>query len=219
MIPKSCRLFGQDRATEQMLRAKSRFNLKRFRSKESKLTGSICRGHGALLLPACNRTQVHQSAVHLSSSRSRIDPTSAEKAGMRGLSASLSLPKRPLTEPRSGFRSVGVVLSAQAERGKSYATLSARLKPHRQALLISINCKVAADEPAAATRQDTTNKGATKKDLDLTPPRSQAGSDAARSPCRPRQIPPPSPPSGNSRVRARPRSSSAVGQYDGRRFR
>jgi hypothetical protein len=32
MIPKSCRLFGQDHATEQMLRAKSRFNLKRFRS-------------------------------------------------------------------------------------------------------------------------------------------------------------------------------------------
>jgi hypothetical protein len=209
MIPKSCRLFGQDRATEQMLRAKSRFNLKRFRSKESKLTGSICRRHGALLLPACNRTQVHLSAVHLSSSRSRIDPTSAEKAGMRGLSASL----------RSGFRSVGVVLSAQAGRGKSYARPSARLKPHRQALLISINCKVAADSSPAAAHQDTTNKGATKKDLDLTPPRSQAGSDAARSPCRPRQIPPPSPPSGNSRAQARPRSSSAVGQYDGRRFR
>jgi hypothetical protein len=32
MIPKSCRPFGQDHATEQMLRAKSRFNLKRFRS-------------------------------------------------------------------------------------------------------------------------------------------------------------------------------------------
>jgi hypothetical protein len=31
MIPKSCRLFGQDHGTEQMLRAKSRFNLKRFR--------------------------------------------------------------------------------------------------------------------------------------------------------------------------------------------
>jgi hypothetical protein len=32
MIPKSCRLFEQDHATEQMLRAKSRFNLKRFRA-------------------------------------------------------------------------------------------------------------------------------------------------------------------------------------------
>jgi hypothetical protein len=31
MTPKSCRLFGQDHATEQMLRAKSQFNLKRFR--------------------------------------------------------------------------------------------------------------------------------------------------------------------------------------------
>src|ERR1700704_220613 len=33
MIPKSCRLFGKDHAAEQRLRAKSRFNLKRFRSK------------------------------------------------------------------------------------------------------------------------------------------------------------------------------------------
>jgi hypothetical protein len=32
MIPKSCRLFGQDHATEQMLRTNSRFNPKRFRS-------------------------------------------------------------------------------------------------------------------------------------------------------------------------------------------
>jgi hypothetical protein len=31
MTPKSCRLFGQDHAPEQMLRAKSQFNLKRFR--------------------------------------------------------------------------------------------------------------------------------------------------------------------------------------------
>jgi hypothetical protein len=31
MIPKSCRLFGQDHATDQILRAKSRFNVKRFR--------------------------------------------------------------------------------------------------------------------------------------------------------------------------------------------
>jgi hypothetical protein len=33
MIQKSCRLFGQDHATEQMLERKSRFNLKRFRSR------------------------------------------------------------------------------------------------------------------------------------------------------------------------------------------
>src|ERR1700704_4241983 len=33
MIPKSCRLFGQDHATEQIGRAKSRFNLNGFRSR------------------------------------------------------------------------------------------------------------------------------------------------------------------------------------------
>src|ERR1700730_2631342 len=36
MIPKSCRLFGSDHASEQMLGAKSRFNLRRFRSKRAR---------------------------------------------------------------------------------------------------------------------------------------------------------------------------------------
>jgi hypothetical protein len=41
MILKSCRLFGSDHATEQILEAKSRFNLKRFRSKGN--TDIYCR--------------------------------------------------------------------------------------------------------------------------------------------------------------------------------
>src|SRR5258708_16816152 len=52
-------------------------------------------------------------------SRRRIDPTPAEKVGMEGPSASLSLWKRPLTGPSSALRSVEVALSPHA--GERYA--------------------------------------------------------------------------------------------------
>src|SRR5262245_23694566 len=63
---------------------------------------------GALPLPACNRTRVYPSSVIISG-RSRIYPTSAERAGVRG---ALSLWRIPLTR-----RATRVTLSPQAGRG------------------------------------------------------------------------------------------------------
>jgi hypothetical protein len=51
MIPKSCRPFGQDHATEQILRAKSRFNPERFRSSFAPALPTHCaRNHEGLRL-------------------------------------------------------------------------------------------------------------------------------------------------------------------------
>jgi hypothetical protein len=62
MIPKSCRLFGQDHATEQMPRAKSVFNLKRFRSRagETLLREKKCSGRNSVAATdGCSMTAVN----------------------------------------------------------------------------------------------------------------------------------------------------------------
>src|SRR5260370_37212312 len=48
------------------------------------LASHVSGAQRGLLLPACDRTQVYLSSVMTKNGRSRIDPTSAEKVGMRG---------------------------------------------------------------------------------------------------------------------------------------
>ena len=64
MIPKSCRLFGKDHATKQILSAKSRLNLKRFCSKRHR---TEIRSYRRLLggRPARNHGFMSNAAPHL----------------------------------------------------------------------------------------------------------------------------------------------------------
>src|SRR5713101_10188949 len=66
MIPKSCRLFGCDHAIEQILRAKSRFNVKRFRSRA--FSGKVGTGFPQKMRP--NKESRARSRFNLVGTRS-----------------------------------------------------------------------------------------------------------------------------------------------------
>src|ERR1700730_14626152 len=101
--------------------------------RDSDVCHARIRAHCDLLLPAR-----HQGVYGIAREDGRKRPDALrramEKVGMRGASASLSLWKRPLTGPSSGFLSPGLALSPQSPD----QVRGGRGKPRRSAIAAAV---------------------------------------------------------------------------------